>query len=297
MRSIQEAIARQYHFFLAAPAVVWQILFFYIPVLLIILFSFIRSESTKALYFTLEYYAHFINPLFVWVIARSLILAFITAVLCLLLAYPVAYCLAVKIRRFKNVLLFLLILPFWTSLMVQVYSWFFVLEHNGLINTIFLKLGLISAPIHMLNTSFAIYLVMVYCYLPFMIFPLYTILEKIDRRLFEAAADLGATQWQTFWNVTVPLSLQGIRTGFYLVFIPAFGEFVVPVLLGGGKQLFVGPLITQYFLGARNHHLGSAFTILSCIMLLCAIGLIAWYFKQKMAKSQPAQKPAQKRVL
>ncbi len=146
---------------------------------------------------TLEHYAYFIAPLFFWVIMRSLVLAFITA-LYLFTALPIRLhmCLAVKIERYKNIFLFFLILPFWTSLMVQVYSWFFVLEHNGLLNTIFMRIGLIQPPIHLLNTNFSIYLVMVYCYLPFMIMPLYTALEKIDRRMFEAAADLGASQWQ-----------------------------------------------------------------------------------------------------
>lgn len=166
--------------------------------------------------------------------------------------------------------------------MVQVYSWFFVLEHNGLLNTILLKLGIIQQPLHLLNNTFAIYLVMVYCYLPFMIMPLYSALEKIDRRVFEAAADLGATQWQTFIRVTVPLSMAGIRTGFFLVFVPSFGELVVPILLGGGKQLFVGPLITQYFLSARNPALGAAFTCISCIMLLIAVGLLYLFFKKYM---------------
>lgn len=283
--NIKKVFSDQLHFFMAAPAVIWHILFFYIPAALIFLLSILRTDYGRGLVATLSYYAHFMNPLFFGVIARSLCLAFGTACICLLFSYPVAYCLAVKINRYKNLFLFFLILPFWTSLMVQVYSWFFVLEHNGLLNTIFLRLGLIGHPLHMLNTTFAIYLVMVYCYLPFMIFPLYTAIEKIDRRLFEAAADLGATQWKTFWNVTVPLSMNGIKTGFFLVFIPAFGEFVVPVLLGGGKQLFVGSLITQYFLAARNPHLGAAFTAISSVILLASTATLYWIFAKKTART------------
>ena len=281
-KQIKEVIADEFHFFMAMPAVAWQILFFYIPVALVILLSFVKTVQVQGTpIFTLEHYAHLIAPLFFWVIARSLVLALVTACICLVLAYPLAYVLAVKIERYKNIFLFFLILPFWTSLMVQVYSWFFILEHNGLINTIFMKLGLISQPLHMLNTMFSIYVVMVYCYLPFMIMPLYTALEKIDRRMFEAAADLGGTQWQTFRKITIPLSMPGIKTGFFLVFVPSFGEFVVPTLLGGGKQLFVGSLITQYFLSARNPYLGAAFTCLSGLILLIAIWLLYWYFSRR----------------
>ena len=278
---LKNLFSKQFSFFMAMPAVAWHILFFYIPVALIIMMSFIKRIEPNAFTFTFEHYQHFFNTLFMNVIARSLILAFVTALLCLLFAYPVAYCLALKIKRYKNIFLFFLILPFWTSLMVQVYSWFFILEHNGLLNTIFYKLGFIHQPIHMLNTMFAIYLVMVYCYLPFMIMPLYTALDKIERNMFEAAADLGASQWQTFVKITIPLSMPGIKTGFFLVFVPSFGEFVVPMLLGGGKQLFVGSLITQYFLYARNPHAGSAFTMLSGVVLLLSVGLLYWYFSIK----------------
>lgn len=263
-------------FFWSLPAVLWQIFFFYIPVLLVLVNSFFQANMANTL--TLDNYRYFFNADFFTVMVRSLMLASINSMLCLLCAYPVAYCLAVKIRKYKNIFLFFLILPFWTSLMVQVYSWFFVLEHNGLINTLLQKIGLIAQPLSLLNNSFAIYLVMVYCYLPFMIMPLFSALEKIDQRIFEAAADLGATQWQTFTRVTIPLSMSGIRTGFFLVFVPSFGELVVPVLLGGGKTLFVGPLITQYFLFMNNASLGAAFTSISILFLLGAVGLFYGIF-------------------
>ena len=278
-------------FFMAVPAVAWHILFFYIPVVLILILSVIGLPDAAApLQLTSAHYYYFMQPLFFKVIFRSLLLALVTAILCLLFAYPIAYCLAMKINRYKNLFLFFLILPFWTSLMVQVYSWFFVLEHNGLINSLLIKMHIINQPLHLLNNMFAIYIVMVYCYLPFMIMPLYTVLEKIDRRLLEAAADLGASQWKTFTQITIPLSMPGIRTGFFLVFIPSFGEFVVPTLLGGGKELFVGSLITQYFLSARNPYLGAAFTVISCVFLFASLGLLYWYFKKKTA---PLGKEAQ----
>lgn len=275
--------SKDFPFFMAMPAVAWQIVFFYIPLLIVFLYSIVQISS-GILQVTLEHYAYFFQPLFLRVIGNSLLLALVTATVCLLLAYPIAYCLAVRIKRFKNLLLFFLILPFWTSLMVQVYSWFFILNHDGLINSLLMKLGIITSPLHLLNTPFAVYIVMVYCYLPFMIMPLYSALEKIDRRMFEASADLGASQWQTFKNITIPLSMPGIQTGFFLVFVPSFGEFVVPTLLGGGKQLYVGSLITQYFLAARDVHLGSAFTIISGLVLLMAVGILYWYFNRTQPK-------------
>jgi len=283
MKKINANFRSEFPFFMALPAVAWQFFFCYVPVVCLILLSFLRSGNTAfdTQAVTLENYTYFFSPLFALVIGRSLLLAFCTAFFCLLFAYPVSYCLAIKIRRFKNIFLFFLILPFWTSFMVQAYAWFFVLEHNGLINTILLNLGVISAPLHLLNTTLSIYIVMVYCYLPFMIMPLYTALEKIDRRFFEAAADLGATQWQTFTKLTIPLSMPGIKTGFFLVFVPAFGEFVIPTLLGGGKKLFVGSLISQYFFVARNPNIGSAFTVITCIVLLMAVGLLYWFFNRK----------------
>ncbi len=290
MNRTNKVISNNFPFFMATPAIAWQTLFFYIPALLILGLSFVKStvSALSKVSFTTQHYAYLFEPLFFMVILRSLCLAFFTAVLCLLLAYPVAYCLAVRIARYKNIFLFFLILPFWTSLMVQVYSWFFILEHNGLINTLLMKMGLIASPIHMLNNTFAIYLVMVYCYLPFMIMPLYTALEKIDKRMFEASADLGATQWQAFSRVTIPLSMPGIKAGFFLVFVPSFGEFVVPTLLGGGKKLYVGTLITQYFLFSRNLHVGAAFTVMSSIALLAAVGLLYWYFTKKTTvKTKP----------
>lgn len=283
MKKVNLLNVGDFSFFMAVPAVVWQCCFFYIPALFLLFLSFTKSTSgpIHGMTFTIENYTYFFSPLFGLILVNSLLLAFLTAFFCLLLAYPISYYIAVKLKRFKNISVFFLILPFWTSFMVQAYSWFFVLEHNGLINTLLLKMGAISEPIHMLNTSFSIYLVMVYCYLPFMFMPLYTALEKIDRRLFEAAADLGATQWQTFIRITIPLSVPGIKTGFFLVFVPAFGEFVIPTLLGGGKKLFAGSLITQYFFSARNPYLGSAFTVLTVVILLISVASITWLFNKK----------------
>jgi len=229
----QNLLSQARSFFWAIPAVVWQILLLYIPLVFVLLHSFVDTESQ----FTLAHYAALFDATHFIILARSLALAATTAIICLIVAYPVAYFLSFYVSRLKNVLLFFLIIPFWTSLLVQLYAWFTILDKHGFLNIILQKLGILGEPYHLLNTPFAVYLVSIYCYIPFMIMPIYSILEKLDIRLREASLDLGATRWETFMRVTVPLSMPGIKTGFFLVFIPAFGEFVIPVLLGGGKQL------------------------------------------------------------
>lgn len=253
-------------FALGVPALLWQVVFFYVPLLFVVVLSF-SSWS----------FEHFM-PFFAWdyfyVVARTLCVALMTAICCLIIAYPVAYWIVFNARRWKNTLLFFLFIPFWTTFLLHVYAWMFVLERGGVFNTILQKLGLISEPIHMLNTTFAVVAVMVYCYLPFMILPIYSSLEKFDRRLFEASSDLGATWWQTFWRVVVPVSLPGIRSGFFLVLVPAFGEFAIPELIGGDKKMFVGSVVTHYTMGAQTASLGAAFTLLTAVVLLVVVLLI-----------------------
>jgi len=267
-------LSRIRSFFWAIPALIWQILLLYIPLVFVLMRSFVDKES----HFTLSYYVELFDATHFIILLRSLALAATTAIICLIIAYPVAYFLSMYMSRFKNVLLFFLIIPFWTSLLVQLYAWFSILDKHGFLNIILQKLGIISQPYHVLNTPFAVYLVSIYCYIPFMIMPIYSILEKLDMRLREASLDLGATRWETFRRVTVPLSMPGIKTGFFLVFIPAFGEFVIPILLGGGKQLYVGSLITHYFLVSRSSGLGAAFTWLSSVILIIATVIMHWLF-------------------
>lgn len=269
---IRRAISREFSFFLSLPAVVWQTLFVGVPVLTIWYFS-ITSDAMGPWWhrLTLHNYVDLFNGIYFRIIARSLLLAIGTASTCLLCAYPVAYFLAIHVKRGKNILLFLLTLPFWVNFLVQVYAWFFLLENDGLFNKVLMWLGIIHAPLALSTSLFSIFLVMIYCYLPFMIMPLYSRLEKIDQRLLEASADLGATSWQTFKRVTLPLSLPGVKTGMLLVLIPAFGEFVIPSLFGGSKQMLVGSLISYYFFAARNNALGAAFTCMSSMALILVI--------------------------
>lgn len=274
-------ISKNVSFFMALPAFVWLLIFLYGPLFIIIGLSFIRKGVVSAWPdFTWAHYFTFFDSLYYGIVARSLLLALVTTVVCLLCAYPIAYFLALYARRWKNVLLYLLVLPFGVNFVILAYAWFFLLEKNGLINNFLQSVGIISAPIQLLNTGFAVYIGMIYCYLPFMILPIYAVLEKLDFRLIDASLDLGATRFATFWYVVVPQSMPGIQTGFFMVFIPSFGEYVVPALMGGGKYMYVGSLISHYFSVLRNLHLGSAFTVLSSIVLLLVALFFYWRFRK-----------------
>lgn len=284
---ISDFFAENAPFIFLVPAVLWQLFFLYVPLLLVVYTSFKRVAESVGLDLTFDHYKAVLNYPYFYIIARSACIACAATLLCLICAYPVAYYLALKVgRRWKNVLLFLLTLPFWTNFLIQVYSWVFVLDQNGLINMMLLKLGIIQEPLHMINNTGAIFLVMLYYYLPFMIMPLYSILEKIQHDFLEASMDLGATHWQTFKRITLPLSMSGIKTGVFLVFVPAFGEFVIPSIVGGGHHLFVGSLISHYFLVARDSQLGAAFTIVSGFVLLVGALLFNWLCVVPLQKVQ-----------
>ncbi|MCL4229264.1 ABC transporter permease [Candidatus Dependentiae bacterium] len=285
-KKLMSRLAQEQSFFWSAPALLWQLLFLYVPIAVIVVLSILQQVDYAFWHhMTFVHYRTVMQPMYLVIIARSLLLALSNACVCLLFAYPVGYFLALRAKSWKNILLLLLILPFWTNFLVQVYAWFFVLERNGFLNLILQKFYLIAEPLQIMNTQVAIQLVMLFCYLPFMIMPIYTGLEKINKRLFEASADLGATPWQTFLRITLPLSLSGVRTGFFLVFIPSFGEFVIPALLGGGKTMYVGTLVSYYFVESKNAYLGSAFTVVSAIILGLSAAVLLILFKQSVRRS------------
>lgn len=259
------------------PAFLWQLLFFYLPILLIIFTSFSSIDN----------YLIFFKSIYLVTILKSAFYAFITASICFLLGYPLAYFISLKVTSMKPFFLFLLMLPFWTNFLLHVYAWFYILEPTGFLNNLLIYFNIIGEPLELLNSIYGIITVMVYCYLPFMVLPIYTILERFDKRLIEASLDLGANLWQTLIHVILPLSKSGIRTGFFLVLVPAFAEFAIPSLIGGDKYVFVGNIIAQYILANRTLGAGSAFTIISCIMLtllilaaLIIIKLARYYFNR-----------------
>lgn len=268
---MRRLLDRNLPFFFSVPVALWYILFLCIPLALV----FYTSISSDISFFTLAHYYSLLSFAHAHIIFRSLLFATLTTIACIFLAFPIAYFIALRVeQKYRSWLLFLLTVPFWTSFLVQAYAWFFLLDRFGLINSILRFFGIISAPLPLSNSLLAIFCVMVYCYLPFMILPIYTVLQKIDKRLLEASYDLGATYWQTMRNIIFPLSLSGIKVGSLLVFVPSFGEFIIPILMGGAKYLFVGPLISHYILVSHNTHVGAAFMFLSGFVLLLFLGIV-----------------------
>jgi putrescine transport system permease protein len=201
----------------------------------------------------------------------SVRIAALSTLLLLLVGFPIAYGMARAPERFRAVLVALIILPFWTSFLIRIYAWIAILKPEGLLTQGLMSLGLISEPLDILNTETAVYIGIVYAYLPFMVLPLYATLEKMDDTLLEAALDLGSTPWRSFWTITVPLAMPGIVAGSLLCFIPAVGEFVIPDLLGGSETLMIGRQLWSEFFSNRDWPLASAVAILLLIILVVPI--------------------------
>src|ERR1700722_17923465 len=262
----------------------WLILFFLVPFLIVLKISFSEAllamppyaplyEWTRDRAFALHvhlanYQFLFTDPLYLDSFLYSLKVAALSTLLCLLLGYPMALGIARAQPARRNLLLMLVILPFWTSFLLRVYAWIGLLKQDGLINNLLLSLHLIGQPMQMVNATFAVYVGIVYSYLPFMVLPLYANLEKHDASLLEAAADLGAPPWRAFLRVTWPLSIPGVVAGALLVFIPAVGEYVIPSLLGPANQLMIGRVLSDEFFENRDWPVASAVAMLILIILL-----------------------------
>jgi len=267
----------------------WLLVFFLIPFLVVAKISvsepaiamppYTSIISWDGLYATInlsfENYAFLLtDPLYVNAYIFSIRVAFISAVLALLVGYPIAYYIARSPEPKRSFLLMLVILPFWTSFLLRVYAWQGFLRSNGVINNFLIWTGVIDTPIQMLQTDFAVYLGIVYTYLPFMILPLYANLVKLDETLLEASADLGAHPVATFFNVTLPLSMPGVIAGFMLVFVPAIGEFVIPELLGGPDTLMIGKVLWNEFFQNRDWPVASAVAIAMLLALVVPIMIL-----------------------
>ena len=241
-------------------------------------------EAIKTFFSELDFenYAFIVNdPLYVDAYWSSVRIAAIATFITLLVAYPIAYGMARAPKDWQPTLMMLVILPFWTSFLIRVYAWMGILKKEGLLNLFLMNMGLISEPLTILNTNTAVYIGIVYSYLPFMILPLYSSLEKIKPSLLEAAEDLGSPPWKAFWQVTFPLSLPGIFAGCLLVFIPAVGEFVIPDLLGGSDTLMIGKTLWSEFFNNRDWPVSSAVAVVLLIVLILPIVLF-----QRMQQNQ-----------
>jgi putrescine transport system permease protein len=280
----------------------WLVLFFVVPFVIVLKISLSDVDLAIPPYkpllvwtaryalqirLDLQNYAFlFTDRLYADAFLNSVKVAFVSTVLCLLIGYPMAYGIARAGGRVRNALLLLVVLPFWTSQLLRIYAWIGLFKANGVINALLLRLGLVHAPLTMLFTPFAMYVGIVYSYLPFLILPLYANLEKMDWQLVEAAQDLGCRPWQAFYKVTLPLSRNGILAGSMLVFIPAVGEYVIPTLLGGPNALMIGRILWDEFFANRAWPVASAVAIL---MLLLLVPFMMWYQGIQAREAQGAR--------
>ena len=292
-KSIRENLWR---YFIVAIPYIWLLLFFLAPFVIVFKISLADpiiaqppftplfsqgSDGGFSIYTTFDNFLYlFQDSLYFVTYLNSVKLAFIATIFTLLIGYPIAYGIARSPQPTRNILLLLVVIPFWISFLLRVYSWMGILKTNGLINGFLLWLGVIDQPLELLYTDTAVYIGMVYSYLPYMILPLYANLVKLDIRLLEAASDLGAKKWQGFVDVTLPLSMPGIIAGCLLVFIPAIGEYVIPALLGGADTLMIGRVLFDEFFLNRDWPVASAVAIV--LLLLLVLPIV--YFQKKQAQ-------------
>lgn len=260
---------------LALPAGAWLLLFFVVPLCVMLGYSLMPRGTYGGVVpgFTLEHYVRFFDPLYLRILGRTIWVALLCTACCLLLGYPVAWVIA-RSRRWRTLLLFLVVLPFWTSFLVRTFAMIFLLRDTGLVNSLLLGLGVIEAPLRLLYTPGAVMAGLVYGFLPFMILPIYASLEKLDPALLEAASVLGARPVARFRRVILPLSMPGVVAGSLLVFIPALGSFLPSDLLGGAKEMLIGNLIQNQFTAARHWPFGSAAS--AVVMAGVLVGVLAY---------------------
>jgi len=267
------------------PATAWLLLFFIVPLLIVLLYSFLERGTYGGITweFTLRNYQRVTSGLYLGVVWRSIWLALITTVACLLIGYPLAFFIATSSSRWRNALLLLVIIPFWTNFLVRTYAWIVLLRTEGVFNVALQSTQLIDEPLTLLFTPFAVTVGLIYGYLPFMILPLYATMERFNFSLVEAAQDLGANDLRTFFRIVFPLTMRGVIAGSLLVFIPAVGAFVTPDILGGAKMLMVGNLIQNQFLKARNWPFGSALSML--LMAVVLVPVLIYFRTSEEVKS------------
>ncbi len=258
---------------LLIPAGGWLFVFFLAPLAIVLVYSFLERGTYGGVEwaFTIENFQRVFDMLYLGTFLSSAKIALLTTVIAVLVGYPIAYFIATRPQKMRGTLLMMLMIPFWTNFLIRTYAWLTLLRTNtGLINVTLLNLGIINEPLPLFGNTFAIVLGLVYGWLPDMILPIYAALDRLDHSLVEAAEDLYASGWKTFFRVIFPLSLPGVIAGSMLVFIPSLGAFVTPAILGGGKTLMIGNIISNQFLAAHDWPFGSALSMLMMGFMLIA---------------------------
>ncbi|MGV8096261.1 MAG: ABC transporter permease [Mangrovibacterium sp.] len=277
---------KEQHILLAPPAF-WLLVFFIVPILIVIGYSFnigVTGSSSDA--FTFEYYKQAFQGIYLGIFLKSFVYAMITTILTLIIAFPMAYFMAFSSPRTKVLIMFLIILPFWTNFLIRMYSIMTLLGDSGLINSALLYLGIVHEPIKMINNSFGMYVGFIYWNLPFMILPIFSSLDRMDVSLIEASMDLGASRSQTFMKITLPYAVPGLVAGIIFSFIPTLGNFVIPEFLGGTENTMIGNVITAQYLQARNWPFGSALSTVLMVVIMIFISLYIRFFDPTKSKNR-----------
>jgi len=284
-----------------APPLLFLAIFFLIPFAFALMISFadtavrvppftdiltLDADNHLRLALNLDNYAYLLrDEVYATSYLYSIRTAFFATLFCLLLGYPMAYAIARSPKSWQNLLLLVIILPFWTSFLLRVYALEGIIRENGLLSHALMWLGIIDRPLQIMHTTVAVYLGIIYAYLPFMVLPLFATLEKLDHTLLEAASDLGSPRWRAFLDVTLPLSMPGVIAGSMLVFIPAIGEFVIPSLLGGPDSLMIGRVLWDEFFGNRDWPVASAVAIAFLVLLVGPIAVYQHYYVRDLERA------------
>jgi len=292
-RTFREFMERRGHWLIIAPPLIFLIVFFLIPFAIALKISFadtaihvppytavfsVSPDKHINVSLSLANYKYLLtDEVYAVSYMYSLRTAFFSTLICLLIGYPMAYAMSRSSKATQSILLLIIILPFWTSFLLRVYALEGIIRENGLLNTALLRFGIIDHPLKIMRTTVAVYLGIIYSYLPFMVLPLFATLEKLDHTLLEAAADLGNPPWRAFLDITLPLSMPGVIAGSMLVFIPAIGEFVIPSLLGGPDNLMIGRVLWDEFFNNRDWPVASAVAIAFLVLLAGPIALYQHY--------------------
>lgn len=250
----------------ASPYIVWMLIFIFAPLLMVFYYSFTNAEGS----FTLDNIIALDN--YAGIFVRSILYGFVTTAISLVIAFPLAYAISQKSARYQSTIIILLMVPMWMNFLIRTYSWMNILSDNGIINYVLVKLGL--EPVHMINTSGAVILGMVYNFMPYMVLPIYSVISKMDKSVIEAAQDLGCNKLKVFSKVILPLSLPGVASGITMVFVPSVSTFYISQKLGGGKYDMIGDTIERQFQTSYNYNLGASISLVLMVLLLVCMAFM-----------------------
>ena len=266
----------------AAPHIVWSVLFIIAPLLFVVYYSFTDMDGS----FTFENVERLWNGDYLLILLNSLCLALIATVICLVIAYPTAYFFSRMRAKWQKIMILLIMVPLWMNFLITTYSWMTILEDTGVLNSVLSAVGI--DPVHMINTPGAVVVGMVFCYLPYMILPIYSVMSGIDNRLLEASADLGCNGFHVLTKVVMPMSLSGVVSGITMVFVPSISTFYISQKLGGGTFQLIGDTIESYFTGtAINYHFGAALSLILMVLILISMAVMNRFTDGEEAKGRP----------